>query len=58
MYTSYFRTIYEIVHEYKKNQAKIEREFAYQRTIVCSIPVQKIGSEQMSIPATNRCEPG
>lgn len=58
MYTSYYRTNYEVYSEQKMHMRKIEKEIAYQRSIVCSIPEAEIRPSSIDIPATIEQEPG
>jgi len=43
---------------YAKHIRECEKQWMYEKSIVCSVPVQEIGSEQDCILTTNRWEPG
>lgn len=44
--------------EYQKRLRECEKQWAYMRSIVCSVPARSIAVNSIDIEPAERCEPG
>jgi len=57
-YTTTYYTVESERADYAKRIREFERQWAYERSIVCSVLVSVIGAVSVDIPTTDREEPG
>lgn len=53
-----FTTVAEMTADYHKRMRQWERQIAYERGIVRSVPVKCISVSATELPSDDRCEPG
>ena len=57
-YTSTYYTIASEQAEYAKRIREFEKQYAYERAIVCSVPVSDITPETTSVTVPDKENPG
>jgi hypothetical protein len=53
-----FTTVTETIAEYRKRIQQMDRDWEYQKSIRCSVPVKSIAVSSTELTTENRWEPG